>query len=196
MFCDHVMCIYHSLPGRTDPSANYDVVFLSDCTSLPLSKLWHHTFDVPCSGSTIVGIGSPDPPAFVYDEEDYKNVFVSGMLIVLLHIVFNKVQPRRILTLLWHFHKLTHWKSGTIILKGLVCFCAEACFLTRDENEWYREPISSKAAFSKDDLAASVTDWILNDSGSAVNLKFSICGLYRWGFIVCWEKELTMSLFS
>jgi len=63
------------------------------------------------SGSTIVGIGSPDPPAFVYDEEDYKDVFVS-----------------------------------------------EACFLTRDENEWYREPISSKAAFSKDDLAASVTD--------------------------------------
>ncbi|CAO2171770.1 unnamed protein product [Urochloa humidicola] len=63
------------------------------------------------SGSTIVGIGSPDPPAFVYDDEDYKDVFVS-----------------------------------------------EACFLTRDENEWYREPISSKAAFNKDELQASVTD--------------------------------------
>jgi hypothetical protein len=34
---------------------------------------------ISCSGSTIVGIGSPDPPAFVYDDEDYKDVFVSGM---------------------------------------------------------------------------------------------------------------------
>ena len=52
-----------------------------------------------------------------------------------------------------------------------MCFCAEACFLTRDENEWYWEPISSKAAFNKDDFAASVTDWILIDSGSAFNLN-------------------------
>nr|AGE10578.1 4-diphosphocytidyl-2-C-methyl-D-erythritol kinase [Lonicera japonica] len=29
------------------------------------------------SGSTIVGIGSPDPPQFVYDDEDYKDVFLS-----------------------------------------------------------------------------------------------------------------------
>ncbi|KAK8942634.1 hypothetical protein KSP39_PZI008765 [Platanthera zijinensis] len=29
------------------------------------------------SGSTIVGIGSPDPPQFVYDEEEYKEVFIS-----------------------------------------------------------------------------------------------------------------------
>lgn len=29
------------------------------------------------SGSTIVGIGSPDPPQFVYDEEEYQNVFWS-----------------------------------------------------------------------------------------------------------------------
>ncbi|KAF9599342.1 hypothetical protein IFM89_036799 [Coptis chinensis] len=29
------------------------------------------------SGSTIVGIGSPDPPQFVYDDEDYQNVFWS-----------------------------------------------------------------------------------------------------------------------
>ncbi|KAL5221720.1 hypothetical protein ABZP36_026433 [Zizania latifolia] len=57
------------------------------------------------SGSTIVGIGAPDPPAFVYDDDDYKDVFVS-----------------------------------------------EACFLTRNENEWYREPISSKATFSKEEL--------------------------------------------
>lgn len=29
------------------------------------------------SGSTIVGVGSPDPPQFVYDEEEYKDVFLS-----------------------------------------------------------------------------------------------------------------------
>ncbi|KAK9156577.1 hypothetical protein Scep_003151 [Stephania cephalantha] len=29
------------------------------------------------SGSTIVGIGSPDPPQFIYDDEDYKDVFLS-----------------------------------------------------------------------------------------------------------------------
>ncbi|XP_071706925.1 4-diphosphocytidyl-2-C-methyl-D-erythritol kinase, chloroplastic/chromoplastic-like [Rutidosis leptorrhynchoides] len=29
------------------------------------------------SGSTIVGVGFPDPPQFIYDEEDYKDVFLS-----------------------------------------------------------------------------------------------------------------------
>ncbi|KAK9273080.1 hypothetical protein L1049_017887 [Liquidambar formosana] len=29
------------------------------------------------SGSTIVGIGSPDPPQFVYDDEEYRDVFLS-----------------------------------------------------------------------------------------------------------------------
>ncbi|KAI3868071.1 hypothetical protein MKX03_035287 [Papaver bracteatum] len=29
------------------------------------------------SGSTIVGIGSPDPPQFVYDDDDYQDVFLS-----------------------------------------------------------------------------------------------------------------------
>ncbi|KAK3025970.1 hypothetical protein RJ639_040944 [Escallonia herrerae] len=29
------------------------------------------------SGSTIVGVGSPDPPQFVYDDEEYKEVFLS-----------------------------------------------------------------------------------------------------------------------
>lgn len=29
------------------------------------------------SGSTIVCIGSPDPPNFIYDEDDYKDVFIS-----------------------------------------------------------------------------------------------------------------------
>ncbi|KAK6925498.1 GHMP kinase N-terminal domain [Dillenia turbinata] len=29
------------------------------------------------SGSTIVGVGSPDPPQFVYDDDEYSNVFLS-----------------------------------------------------------------------------------------------------------------------
>ncbi|XP_029122665.1 4-diphosphocytidyl-2-C-methyl-D-erythritol kinase, chloroplastic [Elaeis guineensis] len=29
------------------------------------------------SGSTIVGVGSPEPPSFVYDDDDYKDVFIS-----------------------------------------------------------------------------------------------------------------------
>nr|ABM89225.1 4-diphosphocytidyl-2-C-methyl-D-erythritol kinase [Picrorhiza kurrooa] len=29
------------------------------------------------SGSTIVGVGSPDPPHFLYDEDEYKDVFLS-----------------------------------------------------------------------------------------------------------------------
>jgi len=35
---------------------------------------------ISCSGSTIVGIGSPDPPQFVYDDDEYKDVFLSGKL--------------------------------------------------------------------------------------------------------------------
>nr|QTU90796.1 4-diphosphocytidyl-2-C-methyl-D-erythritol kinase [Salvia sclarea] len=39
------------------------------------------------SGSTIIGVGSPDPPQFVYDDEEYKNVFLSGNSLItwLLH---------------------------------------------------------------------------------------------------------------
>jgi hypothetical protein len=37
-----------------------------------------------CSGSTIVGIGSPDPPQFIYDEDEYQDVFVSGKALVVL----------------------------------------------------------------------------------------------------------------
>ncbi|KAK9707448.1 hypothetical protein RND81_07G198100 [Saponaria officinalis] len=51
------------------------------------------------SGSTIVGIGSPDPPQFIYDDEVYKDVFLS-----------------------------------------------DATFITREENQWYREPDSSSTA--------------------------------------------------
>ncbi|KAI3450083.1 hypothetical protein Pfo_006748, partial [Paulownia fortunei] len=34
-------------------------------------------FSLSGSGSTIVGVGSPDPPQFVYDVDEYKHVFVS-----------------------------------------------------------------------------------------------------------------------
>ncbi|XP_061351784.1 4-diphosphocytidyl-2-C-methyl-D-erythritol kinase, chloroplastic isoform X2 [Gastrolobium bilobum] len=51
------------------------------------------------SGSTIVGIGSPDPPQFVYDDDEYRDVFLS-----------------------------------------------DAYFLTREANQWYREPASSPSA--------------------------------------------------
>ncbi|XP_074583011.1 4-diphosphocytidyl-2-C-methyl-D-erythritol kinase, chloroplastic [Curcuma longa] len=58
------------------------------------------------SGSTIVGIGSPEPPSFVYDDEEYKDVFVS-----------------------------------------------DACFLTREENQWYKEPSSLTASLSEDTVS-------------------------------------------
>ncbi|XP_042398685.1 4-diphosphocytidyl-2-C-methyl-D-erythritol kinase, chloroplastic-like [Zingiber officinale] len=58
------------------------------------------------SGSTIVGIGSPEPPSFVYDDEEYKDVFVS-----------------------------------------------DACFLTREENQWYKEPSSLNASFSDNTIS-------------------------------------------
>lgn len=44
---------------------------------LQLSVL-HFLNNACCSGSTIVGIGSPDPPQFIYDDEEYKDVFLSG----------------------------------------------------------------------------------------------------------------------
>ncbi|KAL5831544.1 hypothetical protein ACOSQ4_016898 [Xanthoceras sorbifolium] len=50
------------------------------------------------SGSTIVGIGSPDPPQFVYDDDEYQDVFLS-----------------------------------------------EASFITREENQWYKESASASA---------------------------------------------------
>ncbi|XP_038718670.1 4-diphosphocytidyl-2-C-methyl-D-erythritol kinase, chloroplastic/chromoplastic-like [Tripterygium wilfordii] len=53
------------------------------------------------SGSTIVGIGSPDPPQFLYDEEDYRDVFLS-----------------------------------------------EANFITRESNQWYKEPTSASTCGS------------------------------------------------
>ncbi|GMY10280.1 4-diphosphocytidyl-2-C-methyl-D-erythritol kinase, chloroplastic [Fagus crenata] len=61
------------------------------------------------SGSTIVGIGSPDPPQFVYDDEEYRDVFLS-----------------------------------------------EANFLTREENQWYREPASTSARTSTPNFSRSI----------------------------------------
>ncbi|OAY61273.1 4-diphosphocytidyl-2-C-methyl-D-erythritol kinase, chloroplastic [Manihot esculenta] len=61
------------------------------------------------SGSTIVGIGSPDPPQFIYDDDDYKDVFVS-----------------------------------------------EANFLTREANQWYKEPASTATCSTPSDLSQSV----------------------------------------
>ncbi|XWS52638.1 hypothetical protein CRYUN_Cryun11dG0088200 [Craigia yunnanensis] len=43
------------------------------------------------SGSTIVGIGSPDPPQFVYDDDDYRDVFLSGKLqVIYLSKILNR----------------------------------------------------------------------------------------------------------
>ncbi|KAG6588141.1 4-diphosphocytidyl-2-C-methyl-D-erythritol kinase, chloroplastic-like isoform X2 [Cucurbita moschata] len=50
------------------------------------------------SGSTIVGIGSPDPPGFIYNDNEFQDVFL-----------------------------------------------AEANFLTREANQWYREPATASA---------------------------------------------------
>ncbi|GKU93550.1 hypothetical protein SLEP1_g7140 [Rubroshorea leprosula] len=61
------------------------------------------------SGSTIVGIGSPDPPQFVYDEDDYRDVFLS-----------------------------------------------EANFITREANEWYREPASATATCKPSEISRNM----------------------------------------
>ncbi|ESQ50058.1 hypothetical protein EUTSA_v10002004mg [Eutrema salsugineum] len=63
------------------------------------------------SGSTIVGIGSPDPPQFIYDDEAYKNVFLS-----------------------------------------------EANFMTREDNEWYKEPASATATTSSSDSRLEISN--------------------------------------
>lgn len=55
---------------------------------LQLSVL-HFLNNACCSGSTIVGIGSPDPPQFIYDDEEYKDVFLSGQS----HVVTSVAQP-------------------------------------------------------------------------------------------------------
>lgn len=58
------------------------------------------------SGSTIVGIGSPDPPQFIYDDEEYKDVFLS-----------------------------------------------EANFITREANQWYKQPASASASSPQNDFS-------------------------------------------
>ncbi|CAI0542247.1 unnamed protein product [Linum tenue] len=60
------------------------------------------------SGSTIVGIGSPDPPQFIYDDEEYQDVFLS-----------------------------------------------EAKFVTREPDQWYKEPASTTSIISPSDFSRS-----------------------------------------
>nr|AMJ39465.1 4-diphosphocytidyl-2-C-methyl-D-erythritol kinase [Bixa orellana] len=60
------------------------------------------------SGSTIVGIGSPDPPQFVYDEDDYRDVFLS-----------------------------------------------EANFITREPNEWYKQPASANVSCQPSEVSGT-----------------------------------------
>ena len=31
------------------------------------------------SGSTIVGVGDSQPPQFIYDDDEYQDIFVSGV---------------------------------------------------------------------------------------------------------------------
>ncbi|KAJ6303274.1 hypothetical protein OIU77_017203 [Salix suchowensis] len=49
----------------------YDAVFMSG------KHVKTHVHYDSFSGSTIVGIGSPDPPQFIYDDDEYQDVFVS-----------------------------------------------------------------------------------------------------------------------
>jgi hypothetical protein len=35
-----------------------------------------------CSGSTIVGVGDPEPPKFIYDDDEYSGIFISGEFII------------------------------------------------------------------------------------------------------------------
>ena len=58
-----------------------------------------------------MGIGSPDPPQFVYDDEDYQDVFISGAIIITMI---------------------------ALIMLGFLNFkFAEARFITREDGEWF-----------------------------------------------------------
>lgn len=84
------------------------------------------------SGSTIVGIGSPDPPQFIYDDEEYKNVFLSGK--------FFSCNIQVVVSNILNF----------VYVKDLIRskHVAEANFMTREANEWYKEPASATATTS------------------------------------------------
>ncbi|CAL5434083.1 unnamed protein product [Camellia sinensis] len=73
------------------------------------------------SGSTIVGIGSPDPPQFVYDDDEYKDIFLSGYVPHKLTIIWRTLKPY------------------------LPQILIEASFITRAANQWYAEPVSTSA---------------------------------------------------
>jgi hypothetical protein len=64
---------------------------------------------------------------------------------------------------------------------------AEARFLTREENEWYREPLTSNATFSKEDLpseAAPVVDW-----PSEVVYRLAVLWLQYTGLHLVWSMS-------
>ncbi|OMO51161.1 4-diphosphocytidyl-2C-methyl-D-erythritol kinase [Corchorus capsularis] len=76
------------------------------------------------SGSTIVGIGSPDPPQFIYDDDEYQDVFLSGNC----YLTSDFIRENQL-----------HELMEVSVLN------AEANFISREENEWYKELISTSA---------------------------------------------------
>lgn len=68
-----------SIPSFTDVGRK------ETCKTLDWT-IWEHLMDTfwqkalvgICSGSTIVGVGDSEPPQFIYDEDKYSDVFVSG----------------------------------------------------------------------------------------------------------------------
>lgn len=98
------------------------------------------------SGSTIVGIGSPDPPQFIYDDEEYKKVFLSGMLFSCSLQVAVAVAEAgfRFCTC-----KGTNFEVNSV---------AEANFMTREANEWYKEPASATATTSSSESRLDIAN--------------------------------------
>ncbi|KAF1891903.1 hypothetical protein Lal_00016934 [Lupinus albus] len=103
----------------------YDAVFMSGRVFVFSHVL---TLDIRCrSGSTIVGVGSPDPPQFLYDDVEYQDVFLSEKKI--------EGEPRRNGKVACLMPEVMDSNPGNN-------FFIYAYFLTREANEWYREPAS------------------------------------------------------
>lgn len=65
------------------------------------------------SGDTVVGIGS-----LAHSSDECNDAFLSGKFIIN------------------HYEIKFHFK-GVILL--IICYQTEACFITREENEWYQD---------------------------------------------------------
>ena len=64
-----------------------------------------------CSGSTIVGVGDSQPPQFIYDEDKYIDVFVSG---------WHLASPHNLLKCANNLHfKLHEWSKGLITVSSV-----------------------------------------------------------------------------